>query len=152
FLTLLSNMFTDLNLSDMESCYKVFRRHVIQSIEIEEDRFGFEPEIVAKLAHRDLRIYEMSISYRGRTYEEGKKITWKDGVCAVYCFFRYNASHLPMPIQFLAYLVVGSIAGLMNLVSFISLLAIGVSLTTATALSFVLAAAVNYFLCIAILF
>jgi glycosyltransferase involved in cell wall biosynthesis len=152
FLTLLSNMFTDLNLSDMESCYKVFKREVIQSIDIEENRFGFEPEIVAKLAHRKLRIYEMSISYWGRTYEEGKKITWKDGIRALYCIFHYNSYNLPMPIQFLAYLVVGSLAGLVNLVVFLGLLAIGVSLMPSTGLAFVVAAAVNYFLCIAILF
>ncbi len=91
FLTLLSNMFTDLNLTDMETCYKVFRREVIQSIDIEEDRFGFEPEITAKLARRQLRIYEVGISYSGRTYEEGKKIGWRDGVRAMYCIVRYSA-------------------------------------------------------------
>ena len=91
FLTLLSNMFTDLNLTDMETCYKVFKREVIQSIDIKENRFGFEPEIVAKVAQRRLRIFEMGISYFGRTYEEGKKIGWKDGVRALYCIFRYNA-------------------------------------------------------------
>ena len=90
FLTLLSNMFTDLNLTDMETCYKVFRREVIQSIEIEEDRFGFEPEITAKLARRKLRIYEIGISYSGRTYEDGKKIGWRDGVRALYCIIRYS--------------------------------------------------------------
>ena len=91
FLTLLSNMFTDLNLTDMETCYKVFRREVIQSIPIEENRFGFEPEIVAKAAIRRLRIFEMGISYHGRTYEEGKKIGWRDGFRAIYCILRYNA-------------------------------------------------------------
>ena len=89
-LTLLSNMFTNLNLTDMETGYKVFRRDVIQSIAIEEDRFGFEPEITAKLARRRCRIYEVGISYRGRTYEEGKKINWKDGVWALYCIVKYN--------------------------------------------------------------
>lgn len=91
FLTLLSNMFTDLDLTDMETCYKAFRREVIQSIEIEESRFGFEPEITAKIAKlRGLRIYEVGISYYGRTYEEGKKIGWKDGLRAVYCIVKYN--------------------------------------------------------------
>ena len=94
-LTLLSNVFTDLNLSDMESGYKVFRREIIQSIDIEEDRFGFEPEIVAKVAHMRVRVYDMAISYSGRTYEEGKKITWKDGLRALYCIVRYNAFRLP---------------------------------------------------------
>jgi glycosyltransferase involved in cell wall biosynthesis len=151
-LTLLSNMITDLNLTDMEACYKVFRREAIQGIQIEENRFGFEPEIVAKVAHKKLRIYEMAISYEGRTYEEGKKITWRDGVRALYCIFRYNSIHLPLPIQFLAYLVIGCTAGLVNLASFLCLLQVGVSLTLSTVSSFVIAAAANYFLCIALLF
>jgi hypothetical protein len=90
FLTLLSNMFTDLNLTDMETCYKCFKREVIQSIEIEENRFGFEPEITAKLASAKFRIFEVGISYSGRTYDEGKKINWKDGVRAVYCVVKYS--------------------------------------------------------------
>ena len=90
FLTLLSNMFTNLNLSDMETCYKVFRREIIQSIRIEENRFGFEPEITAKVAKLDVRIYEVGISYYGRTYSEGKKIGWKDGFRAIWCIIKYN--------------------------------------------------------------
>jgi glycosyltransferase involved in cell wall biosynthesis len=90
FLTLLSNMFTNLNLTDMETCYKAFRREIIQSIEIEENRFGFEPEITAKIARKGVRIYEVGISYHGRTYGEGKKINWKDGVRALYCILKYN--------------------------------------------------------------
>ena len=89
-LTLLSNMFTDLNLTDMETCYKAFRREVIQSIEIEEDRFGFEPEITAKLARGRWVIYEVGISYAGRTYAEGKKIGWRDGFRALICIVRYS--------------------------------------------------------------
>jgi glycosyltransferase involved in cell wall biosynthesis len=89
-LTLLSNCLTNINLTDMETCYKVFRREVIQSISIEEERFGFEPEITVKLAKRHLRIYEVGISYWGRTYEEGKKIGWKDGVRAVWCLLKYS--------------------------------------------------------------
>ena len=89
-LTLLSNMCTNINLTDMETCYKAFRRELIQSIEIEENRFGFEPEITAKVAKRNVRIYEIGISYYGRTYIEGKKIGWKDGVKAVWCIFKYN--------------------------------------------------------------
>lgn len=84
FLTLLSNMFTNLNLTDMETGYKAFKASVIKSIQIEEDRFGFEPEFTAKLARMDCRIYEVDISYSGRTYAEGKKINWKDGVRAIY--------------------------------------------------------------------
>jgi glycosyltransferase involved in cell wall biosynthesis len=90
FLTLLSNMLTNLNLSDMETCYKVFRREIVQSIPIEEDRFGFEPEITVKVAKRRLRIYEVGISYWGRTYEEGKKIGWKDGVRCLWCLLKYS--------------------------------------------------------------
>jgi len=90
FLTLCSNAFTNLNLTDMETCYKVFRREVLQQITVEEDRFGFEPEITAKIAKMGLRIYEVGISYDGRTYEEGKKIGWKDGVRALWCIVKYN--------------------------------------------------------------
>ena len=90
FLTILSNMFTDLNLSDMETCYKVFRRDIIEKITIEEDRFGFEPEITAKVARLKCRIYEVGISFTGRTYLEGKKIGWKDGLGAIWCILKYN--------------------------------------------------------------
>jgi glycosyltransferase involved in cell wall biosynthesis len=90
FLTLLSNMCTDLNLTDMETCYKVFKRQVIQQIQIEENRFGFEPEITAKVAKLDVLIYEVGISYYGRTYKEGKKIGWRDGVRALYAILKYN--------------------------------------------------------------
>jgi glycosyltransferase involved in cell wall biosynthesis len=90
FLTYLSNMFTNLNLTDMETCYKVFRKEVLKKIKIEENRFGFEPEITAKVAKMKISIYEVSISYYGRTYEEGKKIGWKDGVHAILCIVKYN--------------------------------------------------------------
>lgn len=90
FLTLLSNCFTNLNLSDMETCYKAFRRDILHKIEIEESRFGFEPEITAKVARAKCRVYEVGISYSGRTYEEGKKIGWKDGVRALWCILKYN--------------------------------------------------------------
>jgi glycosyltransferase involved in cell wall biosynthesis len=89
-LTLTSNMFTNLNLTDMETGYKAFRREIIQGIAIEENRFGFEPEITAKIAKLRCRVYEVGISYHGRTYDEGKKINWKDGVWALYCIFKYN--------------------------------------------------------------
>jgi glycosyltransferase involved in cell wall biosynthesis len=89
-LTTLSNMFTNINLTDMETCYKAFRREIIQTISIEEDRFGFEPEITAKIAKMDCRIYEVGISYYGRNYSEGKKIGWKDGFRAIYCIVKYN--------------------------------------------------------------
>ena len=89
-LTTLSNMATGVNLTDMEVCYKTFRREIIQKINIEEDRFGFEPEITAKVARLKVRIYEVAISYSGRTYAEGKKIGWRDGVHALWCIFKYN--------------------------------------------------------------
>ena len=89
-LTLLSNMLTDLNLTDMEVCYKVFRREILQQVTIEEDRFGFEPEITAKVAKLRCRIYEVGISYSGRTYADGKKIGWRDGVRAIWCILKYN--------------------------------------------------------------
>ena len=90
FLTVLSNMLTNLSLTDMGTCYKPFRRELIQSIEIEEDRFGFEPEITAKIAKRGVRVYEVGISYYGRTYAEGKKIGYRDGFRAIYCILKYN--------------------------------------------------------------
>lgn len=93
FLTLLSNMFTNLNLTDMETCYKVMRREFLQRITLEEDRFGFEPEITAKLARLDARIYEVGISYHGRSYHEGKKVNWQDGFSALRCIVKYNLFH-----------------------------------------------------------
>ena len=90
FLTFLSNMFTNLNLTDMECCYKVFKSTVIKEIELKENRFGFEPEITAKISKIDVRIYEVGVSYHGRRYSHGKKITWKDGFSALRCIFKYN--------------------------------------------------------------
>jgi len=90
FLTTLSNMFTNINLTDMETCYKLFRRDIIRQVAIEENRFGFEPEITAKVARLHCRIYEVGISYYGRTYEEGKKIGWRDGCRAIWCILKYN--------------------------------------------------------------
>jgi glycosyltransferase involved in cell wall biosynthesis len=90
FLTTLSNMATNLNLTDMETCYKTFRRDVLERLTLEEDRFGFEPEITAKVSKLKVRMYEVAISYHGRTYEEGKKINWKDGLSALRCILKYN--------------------------------------------------------------
>ncbi len=98
-LTLLSNCLTNINLSDMETCYKVFRREIIQAIPIEEDRFGFEPEITVKVAKRRLRIYEIGIGYWGRTYEEGKKIGWKDGFRALWCLLKYSITEPAVALQ-----------------------------------------------------
>ena len=152
FLTLLSNMFTDLNLTDMETCYKVFRREVIQSIEIKENRFGFEPEIVAKVAQMRLRIFEMGISYYGRTYEEGKKIGMKDGIRALYCIFRYNANVAPLQIQFLVYVLIGGLAAVVNVLVFLGLLFKGFDVIVAAPTAFIFAGIVNYFLCVTLLF
>jgi glycosyltransferase involved in cell wall biosynthesis len=98
-LTLLSNCLTNINLSDMETCYKVFRREIIQAIPIEESRFGFEPEITVKVAKRRLRIYEVGISYWGRTYEEGKKIGWRDGFRALWCLVKYSITEPVVALQ-----------------------------------------------------
>ena len=90
FLTLLSNAFTNLNLTDMETCYKVFRADLLRKIELREDRFGFEPEVTAKMARLGVRLYEVGIGYSGRTYDEGKKINWRDGVSALWCIIKYG--------------------------------------------------------------
>jgi glycosyltransferase involved in cell wall biosynthesis len=151
-LTLLSNMFSDLNLTDMECCYKVFRREIIQKINICESRFGVEPELVAKVAQMRVRIYEMGISYAGRTYEEGKKIGFKDGLRALYCIFHYNAPKAPVPIQFLIYLFIGGVSAICNLAIFLLLQPWGVDINLSIPAAFILAALINYLLCVAFLF
>jgi dolichol-phosphate mannosyltransferase len=151
-LTLLSNMFTDLNLSDVETCYKVFRRELIQRIDLRENRFGFEVEIVAKIAHLRPRIYEMGISYYGRTYEEGKKIGFKDGLRALYGIVRYNAHYAPLPMQFLVYALIGGLAALVNLFVFLGLHKGGAGVFPAAPIAFAVAALFNYVLCLLILF
>jgi glycosyltransferase involved in cell wall biosynthesis len=152
FLTFLSNVFSDLNLTDMETCYKVFRRDVLNRIQIRENRFGFEPEIIAKIAHLRVRIFETGISYYGRTYREGKKIGFRDGLRAVYCILKYNSHHAPLPVQFFLYLFVGGPAAILNLFIFLGLLSTGLGLTAAALLSFFTAACLNYFLCLLLLF
>jgi len=152
FLTLLSNMLTDLNLTDMETCYKVFRREVIQNITIKENRFGFEPEIVAEIAKKRLRIYEMGINYYGRTYAEGKKIGVSDGFRALYCILRYNAYKAPMVLQFFIYMFIGGVTALVNSIVFLGLFYSGVSLNVAVPFAFFVSAAINYYLCIRLLF
>lgn len=152
FLTLVSNVFTDLNLTDMETCYKVFRREVIQAVEIEENRFGVEPEVVAKVAQMRVRIYEMGISYHGRTYAEGKKIGIKDGFRALYAILRYNAHKAPLPVQFMLYLFIGGLAATANLAVFLGLYHGGYAVQVAAPAAFFAAAALNYFLCVLLLF
>lgn len=152
FLTTLSNMFTDLNLTDMETCYKVFKREVIQDIKIEENRFGFEPEITAKIAQKRCRIFEMGISYEGRTYDEGKKIGWKDGLRALYCILKYNANVAPLPTQLAIYFFIGAAAAVVNLMIFLTALRLGGNLMISTPVAFAGAAAFNYYLSVSILF
>jgi dolichol-phosphate mannosyltransferase len=152
FLTLLSNMFTDLNITDMECCYKVFKREIIQGIEIHESRFGIEPELVAKVAQMRVRIYEMGVSYAGRTYAEGKKIGVRDGFRALYCILRYNAYKAPALLQFLVYLFIGGVSAAANIFLFLVLQNAGVTDTVSIPTAFFLAAIPNYLLCIALLF
>jgi len=152
FLTTLSNMLTDLNLTDMETCYKVFKREVIQSIDIKENRFGFEPEVTAKVAQMRLRIYEMGISYFGRTYAEGKKIGVRDGFRAIYSILKYNLNKVPWPIQFLFYLFIGGSAAVLNLILFLIFLQLNISTNLSIVSAFIIAALFNYYFCIAILF
>lgn len=151
-LTFVSNMMTNLDISDMETCYKLFRRDIIQSIELKENRFGFEPEVVAKIAQLRCRIWECAITYRPRSYEEGKKIGWKDGARALYCILHYSAHTAPLPMQLLLYLFIGGVSAVGNIVLFSLLLHAGIGMTAAIIYAFVGAAAINYFLCILILF
>jgi dolichol-phosphate mannosyltransferase len=150
-LTTLSNMLTDLNLTDMECCYKVFRRDVLQRLVLRERRFGFEPEVVAQIARLRLRVYEMGVSYAGRTYEEGKKIGFKDGFRALYCILRYNLPHAPIPVQFMGYLLVGGVSAIANLLIFLALLRT-LPAYSAAASAFLLAGILNYWLCILLVF
>jgi glycosyltransferase involved in cell wall biosynthesis len=151
-LTLLSNMFTDLDLSDMETCYKVFRRDVLERVRIDEDRFGFEPEITAKVAALRVRVFEVGIGYYARTYEEGKKIGFKDALRALYCIVRYNGHQAPVGMQFLVYAVIGGVAALANLCAYLPLRAAGAGIEVSAGVAFALAAALNYVLCIRLLF
>lgn len=154
FLTFCSNMFTNLDISDMETCYKLFRREVIQAIapRLRENRFGFEPEVTAYVAEAGVRVYECAIHYHPRSYEEGKKIGWKDGMHALYCILHYGACNAPVPMQLLLYFFIGGSAALANLLCFALLLRCNLALEYATIASYVVSAAVNYRLCIAILF
>jgi len=152
FLTFLSNMFSDLNLTDMECCYKLFKREIIQSISLQEKRFGIEPELVAKVAQMRVRIFEMGVSYAARTYEEGKKIGIRDGLRALYCIFHYNLPKAAIPIQFMIYTLIGGFSAVANLCLFLLLIHLGVTRNLAIPISFFTAAGINYFLCISFLF
>ena len=155
FLTFASNMFTNLDITDMETCYKLFRREVIQAIapKLRENRFGFEPEVTAYVAESGARVYECAVHYNPRSYEEGKKIGWRDGVHALYCILHYGACNAPIPMQILLYFFIGAAAALVNLGVFALLLnGFDLNLTWSTVISYIASAAANYLLCIAILF
>jgi len=145
-------MMTNLDVSDMETCYKLFRREIVQALDLKENRFGFEPEVVAKIAQSHCRVWEVAISYKPRSFEEGKKIGWKDGVRALYCILHYGAPTAPLPMQLLLYLFIGGMSALCNLVLFVLFMVSGLALTPAVVLAFACAALVNYLLCISILF
>jgi len=153
-LTTVSNMFTNLDITDMETCYKLFRREVIQKIapQLKEDRFGFEPEITAHIADGGYRVYECAISYNPRSYEEGKKIGWKDGIRALYCIFHYSAHTAPLPMQILIYLFIGGVSMLANMTFFVTFNYLSSSVNFSVIGAFILAATINYILCILILF
>lgn len=153
-LTFISNMFTNLDITDMETCYKLFRKEVIQGIapNLKEERFGFEPEITAKIAQARCRVYECAISYTPRTYEEGKKIGWRDGVHALYCIMHYSAHTAPLPMQIFIYFLIGLASAIINVFSFSLLLTVKIPLSQAVIMAFVISAIANYFICIGILF
>ena len=153
-LTSCSNMFTNLDITDMETCYKLFRREVIQKIapRLKENRFGFEPEVTAYVAEEKCRVYECAIHYNPRSYEEGKKIGWKDGLRALYCILHYGACNAPVPMQLLLYLFIGGTAALTNLIVFSIFLEYEVKMLPAVIGAYLISAAVNYVLCILILF
>lgn len=153
-LTAVSNMFTNLDITDMETCYKLFKKEVIKKIapNLKENRFGFEPEITCKVAQGGFRVYETAISYNPRSYEEGKKIGWKDGVRALYCLLHYGAHSAPLPMQILLYVFIGGFSAVANLLSFSVMFNMQVEMNVSIVSAFIFAAAVNYILCILILF
>lgn len=153
-LTFISNMFTNLDISDMETCYKLFSRKALLQIlpHLQESRFGFEPEVTILAAGLKLRIWECAIHYQPRTYEEGKKIGWRDGVAALYCILHYGAPKAPLPMQVLLYFFIGTICALFNISCFWVFTTCGLGLFKSAVFAFVMAAALNYLLCVAILF
>ena len=154
FLTICSNMFTGLDMSDMETCYKLFTKEVVQklALKLKENRFGFEPEITAYIAQGKYRVYECAIEYTPRTYEEGKKITYKDGFHALYCILHYSAPYAPLPMQFILYTFIGGVCAIANLAIFIMLMSYNVNFAYSVWIAFLVAAMLNYWLCAVILF
>ncbi len=153
-LTLLTNMYTNLDITDMETCYKLFKKEVIKEIapKLKENRFGFEPEVTIYTAVGKYRVFECAIDYNPRSYEEGKKIKAKDGFRALYCILHYGAHSAPLPMQFLLYILIGAISAVVNILSFLILAQFNSSLILNIAIAFILSALVNYFLCILLLF
>lgn len=151
-LTTLSNMFTNLDITDMETCYKLFRREIIQGIDLRENRFGFEPEVTAKISQIRCRVYECAINYTPRTFEEGKKINWKDGVWALYCILHYGAHSAPLPMQLILYAAIGAVCAVVDVLVFSILFGGAIPTEWAVVTAFVAAAALNYLLCILLLF
>lgn len=153
-LTFVSNMFTNLDITDMETCYKLFTREAIRKIapQLREERFGFEPEVTELVGRMNFRVYECAIHYQPRSYEEGKKIGWKDGVRALYCILHYGAPYAPLPMQLLLYLFIGIVCALANIAIFAIMDTAGFHLLASVLIAFGMAAALNYLLCLAILF
>jgi len=153
-LTLLTNMYTNLDITDMETCYKLFRADVIKNIipNLKENRFGFEPEVTIYVAKGKYRVYECAISYNPRTYEEGKKIGAKDGLRALYCILHYGGQYAPLPMQILLYLFIGGISAIVNIGMFLILTKIFESLILNIIIAFAISALTNYLLCISLLF
>ena len=152
-LTLLTNMYTNLDITDMETCYKLFKKEVIQEIapKLIENRFGFEPEVTIHVARGKYRVWECAISYNPRTYEEGKKIGARDGLRALYCILHYGAYDAAIPMQFILYILIGGISAIANIIAFMLLNKL-IGITASVVLAFIFASLVNYFLCIALLF
>lgn len=153
-LTVFSNLFTDMDLTDMETCYKLFRRETIRELapRLRENRFGFEPEITCLVSRSGKRLCECAIDYFPRGYEEGKKIGWKDGVAALYCILHYGAPFAPAPLQFLIYFFIGAVCAIANIATFALFMGLGLAMVPAIVIAFILAALLNYLLCLAILF
>lgn len=153
-LTYLTNMYSNLDITDMETCYKLFKKDVIKSIlpKLKENRFGFEPEVTMYVAQGKYRIYECAIHYSPRSYEEGKKIKPKDGLRALYCILHYGAHNAPIPMQFILYIIIGGICAIVNVLSFLIFMKMTLGVFVSVWLAFVIASLANYLLCIALLF
>jgi len=154
FLTFTSNLLTNLKLTDMETCYKLFKKEVIKQIipKLKENRFGFEPEITAYIAKNNYKILECPIKYNPRSYKEGKKIGIKDGIRALYCIFHYSAHYSNTFIQIMIYFFIGGFSAVINIILFLILIKIKINLNLSIFIAFIISAIINYLLCILILF